>query len=246
MKISPIIKTSIWGVSYDYSAKGSIVIKKICAEENLSLQVHPRYPYLDGAQDVKHEFWWVKHAAPYAKILGGFNQDTNRAAVTEAIEYGTLDKLLNSYDVSGGEWFYTRPGTVHSLQSGCTVWEIQNDVDITYRLYDYNRKSRQLHVSEGMESLNFNSTSCSIVPRTVIAEQEYRVKAVDDCPLFSIKEITINGKLSLDRVSAGSWLIVASGQLRFNDELLLENDVCFVESECRGLISGQGVVLLVS
>ena len=246
MKISPITKTNIWGVSYDYHAKGAIVIKKICAEENLSLQVHPRYPYLDGAQDVKHEFWWVKHATPCAKILAGFNKDTDRVAVMEAIEKGMLDELLNSYDVSGGEWFYIKPGTVHSLQSGCTVWEIQNDVDVTYRLYDYSRKSRQLHVSEGMDSLNFHSTSCSILPRTLVVEQEYGVKAIDDCPLFGIKEITVNGKLSLDVIKAGSWLIIASGQVHFNEELLREDDVYFVESESRGIINGQGVVLLVS
>ncbi len=145
-----------------YAAYGNyfpLLIKFIDANQNLSVQVHPNDSQavdLEGpGASGKTEMWYVLDAKPSAKLVYGFNRDLTEAELKNALEQGTLESFLNWVDVYPGDTFYIPAGTLHAIGSGILIAEIQQNSDLTYRVYDYNRlgldgKPRQLHVEKAV------------------------------------------------------------------------------------------------
>ena len=145
-----------------YAAYGNyfpLLIKFIDANQNLSVQVHPNDAQaveLEGpGASGKTEMWYVLDAKPGARLVYGFNQDLTAEELKNALEQGTLESFLNWVDVHPGDTFYIPAGTLHAIGSGILIAEIQQNSDLTYRVYDYNRlgldgKPRQLHVEKAV------------------------------------------------------------------------------------------------
>ncbi|HLJ14896.1 MAG TPA: class I mannose-6-phosphate isomerase [Bryobacteraceae bacterium] len=129
-----------------------VLIKFIFTSERLSVQVHPDDDYArrHEASRGKSEMWHILRAEPGAKIAAGFRRHLSRPHLREASLSGEIDQLLAWREVKPGETYFTPSGTVHAIGGGIVLCEIQQNSDITYRLYDYGRP-RELHLDKGVE-----------------------------------------------------------------------------------------------
>lgn len=134
------------------SAFSDILVKYIFTSEKLSVQVHPSdlNPLTKGiGRKGKDECWLITSADPNASLAIGFKEKLGVAEVRSAALDGSIEDLLAWYPVTAGDFFYIPAGTVHAIGEGISLIEVQQNTDITYRLYDYGRP-RELHLEEAM------------------------------------------------------------------------------------------------
>ena len=144
-----------------YGNQIPLLAKFIDAADKLSIQVHPNDAYANREEAGtgylgKTEAWYILAAEPDASIIWGFNQDMDEQTVRDAVEAGELEQYLNVVPVAAGDVIYNPAGTVHAVGAGILLFEIQQSSDLTYRLYDYNRRGsdgelRELHLDKGLE-----------------------------------------------------------------------------------------------
>lgn len=128
-----------------------LLIKYIFTSEQLSVQCHPSDAQTEAmglGRQGKEECWLLLHAEPGARLGIGFDHAIDASTLRAAIDDGSIEQLLTWHPVSAGDFFYIPANTVHVIGAGITLVEVQQNSDITYRLYDYGRP-RALHVEEG-------------------------------------------------------------------------------------------------
>ena len=135
-----------------------ILVKFIDAKGDLSIQVHPDNAYAleHEGQYGKTEMWYVLEAEPNAFLYYGFKHPITKEEYKERIENNTLTEMLNAAPVKKGDVFFIPAGTLHAICKGIVIAEIQQNSNVTYRVYDYGRlgadgKPRQLHVAQALE-----------------------------------------------------------------------------------------------
>ena len=134
------------------AALNQLLVKYIFTSENLSVQVHPSDTQTEAkglGRQGKEECWLVIDAEPGAVLGIGFNQAIEGEAMRAAALDGSIEQLMTWHPVSRGDFFYIPANTVHAIGAGISLIEVQQNSDITYRLYDYGRP-RELHLDEGM------------------------------------------------------------------------------------------------
>lgn len=138
----------------------TLLVKYIFTSEKLSVQVHPsdEQAAASGATartgfGGKEECWLVIDAEPDAALGVGFREPIDGPAMREAALDGSIEDLLEWHPVKAGDFFYIPAGTVHAIGAGVSLIEIQQNSDITYRLYDYGRP-RELHLDAGIAVAN--------------------------------------------------------------------------------------------
>ena len=123
-----------------------LLVKLIFTSERLSVQLHPDDGE-DGARG-KTEMWHILEAEPGAAIALGFREPITRELLLDASRSGEIERLLNWMPVRAGETYFTPAHTVHAIGAGIVLCEIQQNSDVTYRLWDYGR-ARELHLDKG-------------------------------------------------------------------------------------------------
>lgn len=133
-----------------------LLYKIIDTSQNLSIQVHPSDEFaLKKEKELgKVESWYILNAQENSYIILG-TIECNKEEFKKAINLKTIEKYLNKIYVKKNDFFYIPSGMVHGLSGGITLIEIQENSDITYRIFDYNRK-RELHIDKALEVINFN------------------------------------------------------------------------------------------
>jgi mannose-6-phosphate isomerase len=134
----------------------SLLVKYIFTSEKLSVQVHPDDDQARAAgqgANGKEECWLVIAADPGATLGIGFREPLSAGAMRAAALDGSIEKLLVWHPVEPGDFFYIPANTVHAIGAGISLIEVQQNADITYRLYDYGRP-RELHLDEGIAVAN--------------------------------------------------------------------------------------------
>lgn len=141
-----------------------ILVKFIDAEKDLSVQVHPDDSFAREKENDfgKSEMWYVLDATEQASLVHGFSHDVNIEMLKQSVAEGDLDKHLNKVMVHKGDVFFTPAGTIHGIGAGCLIAEIQENSNVTYRVYDYNRldkngQKRELHFDKAMQVLNMKA-----------------------------------------------------------------------------------------
>ena len=179
-----------------------ILIKLIDAKKDLSVQVHPDDAYAaehEGGPG-KTEMWYVLDAEEGAELTCGFREDVDERTVREALSDGTIGTLLNRVPVRRGDVFFIAPGTVHAIGAGCLIAEIQQNSNLTYRLYDYGRvdgqgRPRELHVDKALAVADLNS---SAAPRRPMRVLRYRNGSVSEllsrCGYFTVERLLLNAE----------------------------------------------------
>lgn len=177
-----------------------ILIKFIDAKKDLSIQVHPddEYALLNEGQNGKTEMWYILDCEPGACIYYGFKKNVSREEARDAIENGTFTDLLNSVPVHKGDAFFIPAGMVHAIGAGAFICEIQQNSNVTYRVYDYNRtdkdgNKRELHIEKALDTMNLERTEIGKMNSgDVLTECNY-FKVVRE-KIESSKEIMLNCK----------------------------------------------------
>ena len=128
----------------------SVLVKYLFTSEKLSVQVHPSDAQAPAGERGKEECWLVLDAEPGATLGIGFKQSITPEEMRTAALDGSIEHALEWHPVKAGDFFYLPAGTVHAIGPGLTLVEVQQNSDITYRLYDYGRP-RELHLDEGLK-----------------------------------------------------------------------------------------------
>ncbi len=127
----------------------SLLVKYLFTSERLSVQVHPSDEQAPAGASGKEECWLVLDAAPGAKLAIGFEQEISSAEMRAAALDGSIERRLQWHPARAGDFFYLPAGTVHAIGPGLSLVEIQQNCDITYRLFDYGRP-RALHLEAAL------------------------------------------------------------------------------------------------
>ncbi len=170
-----------------------VLIKLIDAKENLSVQVHPSDEYALKNENSfgKTETWYIVGAEEGAGIYLGFNRTVTKEEYEQAIKENRLTDLLNFYKVKAGECYFIPSGTIHAIGKGCLICEIQQNSNLTYRVYDYGRKDkngkgRELHVDKALQVTNLTKF-----------EPVFFEDCLAKCEYFTVQKVDLDGELSL-------------------------------------------------
>lgn len=182
-----------------------ILIKFIDARESLSIQVHPNDEYAFPHENDygKNEMWYVMSADKNACVYIGFNKNISEEEIRRRIEDNTLVQAMNKVPVKSGDTFFLKTGTVHAIGSGCLICEIQQSSNITYRLYDYNRKGkngkpRELHIDKALEVSNMSKNEDIGLSRFGTLDfSGYKKQLLGQCKYFSATKYTVKNELTI-------------------------------------------------
>ena len=180
-----------------------VLIKLIDAADDLSVQVHPDdvYARLHGCKNGKHEMWHILEAEEGSRIAYGFKKDMTREKVREAIASGTLEKYLNYVKVKKGDTFFIPAGTVHSIGKGIVLAEIQQDCNITYRIYDYDRtdkdgNKRPLHIENALEVMSLSPVDYDYDGDSISC-RAYEVEVLCHCRAFRTIKAVVRTEMDI-------------------------------------------------
>ena len=178
-----------------------ILIKFIDAKKDLSVQVHPDDAYAfekENGQKGKTEMWYVLDASKDARLIYGFTRDMNPNTLRRSLKTDVIEKYLQKIPVHKDDVFFIEPGTVHAIGAGTLVAEIQENSNLTYRMYDYNRTDkngnmRELHIDKALDVVN---TKGSAAPKQQIRVLKYvpgsATEFICRCKYFQVERMLIN------------------------------------------------------
>lgn len=195
-----------------------LLIKFIDAKEELSIQVHPNDAFAleNEGQYGKTEMWYIVDCEEGASLYYGFSKEISREAFVKRIEDKTLLEVLNKVEVQKGDVLFIEPGTIHAIGKGNLIAEIQQNSNVTYRVYDYGRKGpdgreRDLHIEKALQVTN----------RIPIMRRKSFEPHIVSCDYFKVDKIVLDGQLmkrmfgEIDNSSFASLLVLdGRGEVR--------------------------------
>lgn len=197
-----------------------LLVKLIDAADYLSIQVHPD----DALAAERHnsygktEMWYVIDHEPGAQLYLGFNQSVDRAKYLDYLAQGKLEQLLNSFVVSRDDAYFIPARAIHAIGKGILIAEIQQTSDVTYRVYDFNRrdaqgKERELHTALALDSIDFVHRDNYAVTRQPVVNEAVNLQS---CKYFETNTIMIDGEIERDYALRDSFVIYVclEGDLR--------------------------------
>ena len=171
-----------------------VLIKFIDAKSDLSVQVHPSDEYALKNENSygKTEMWYIVEADDGAGIYLGFKENVTRVEFETAIKEKRLTELLNFYPVKPGECYFIPSGTIHAIGSDCLICEIQQNSNLTYRVYDYGRRDkfgneRELHIEKALAVTDLKKFEPAAFSGDTLGACEY----------FNVKKRSVDGSLTL-------------------------------------------------
>lgn len=230
-----------------FGTKFPLLIKFIDAKLDLSIQVHPG----DELAKIRHnsfgknEMWYVVGADKGAKLISGFSQKITQKEYKDRVYNGTFAEVLQTTEIAPGDVFYVPAGRVHGIGAGAFVAEIQQTSDITYRIYDYNRKDkdgnlRTLHTSQAMDAINFDDVQDDF--RTEYERCENEPVEIVASPYFTTSVYEMTEEISCDYSELDSFVIFicVEGKCKFiddeNNEITMEaGETCLLPASMQEL-----------
>jgi mannose-6-phosphate isomerase len=188
-----------------------LLIKFIDAEQDLSIQVHPDDQLAKKRHNAygKTEMWYVINADPGALINSGFNQPVDREKFISYLSEGKLLDLLCFEEIDAGDVFFIPAGRVHAIGKGVLVAEIQQTSDITYRIYDYDRKDtngeeRELHTELALDAIDFTHLE---EYKTRYETKVNEVSEIVSCNYFTTNILDMDNSIERDYTMLDSFVI---------------------------------------
>ena len=231
-----------------------LLLKIIDAREKLSLQVHP--PARQAAQlggEPKTEMWYVVQAGPAAELFAGLKRGVTRAEFEKQLARGAVADCFHRIPVKAGDALFLPSGRVHAIGAETMIFEIQQNSDTTYRVFDWNRldaggRPRQLHLAESLASIDFGDFQPSLLPAAAFPGHPGTIRPLVHDKLFqvSLRCLQAGDVLAL-RGGRMSILGVVQGALRVNDQgestALSAGGFCLIPACCRqGVVKAEGDV----
>ncbi|WP_190811526.1 type I phosphomannose isomerase catalytic subunit [Flagellimonas sp. S3867] len=188
-----------------------ILIKFIDAKQDLSIQLHPNDKLAKTRHDSfgKTEMWYVMDADPGAQLIVGFNKDVDKKEYVESLENDSLLNLLNYEEVIEGDTFFINTGKIHAIGAGVLLAEIQQTSDITYRVFDFNRRDkegnlRELHTQLAIDAIDYSKKDDFKVKYSTESDQ---VNTMVDCPYFKTNILDLTRSIYQDISERDSFTI---------------------------------------
>jgi mannose-6-phosphate isomerase len=170
-----------------------LLLKIIDAKENLSIQVHPdelTAPGLGG--EPKTETWVILEEG---SVYAGLKKDVTEKELRKAIKENRAEELIEKLDLKRGDVVYIPAGRVHAICGGCLIYEVQQNSNTTYRLYDWGRTGRELHLKEGLASIHWNDQGhAKIAPKHLSSDFSHQLVTLIASPYFIVERIDIFNK----------------------------------------------------
>ncbi len=195
-----------------------LLIKYIDAHDNLSVQVHPGDDYAKflGEPNGKNELWYVLNAEEHAQIIYGVKENITREAFTQALAENRIEPTLNRINVQAGDFYFVPAGKLHAILKGILIVEIQQNSNLTYRVYDWDRKNesgmgRQLHVSQALDVMDFQSGNLQPGLRPVYADHRFEIDSVLRSTAFNVDRVKIQEAFKGDTHGSFGVLICLQG-----------------------------------
>ncbi len=220
-----------------------MLIKWIDARDNLSVQVHPSDDYALQYENSfgKTEAWYIVEAEKGAGIYLGFNRDVTKEEVEKAIVENTILSLLNFYEVKAGECYFIPSGTLHAIGKGCLICEVQQNSNLTYRVYDYDRRDkngnpRELHVEKALKVMNFEQYTPISFDGNVVAK----------CSYFTLEAHRVKGEYMLPMDAESFRCVIAvSGNGTINGQAITAGESYFISANKKDVcITGNLKILI--
>lgn len=196
-----ISRPELFGRLYKNRTEFPFLIKLIDATQKLSIQVHPDDNYANKYENGsrgKVEMWYILEAKPDSKLIFGLNHKITRIELEKSIIDGTVEKYLQVINVKKGDVFFLEPGTIHAIGSGIVLAEIQENSNITYRLYDYDRtdkngSKRELHLKKALDVAKLEKSQYPRQPMKVLKYTPgYASETLGRCKYFLVERVLIN------------------------------------------------------
>ncbi len=196
-----------------------LLIKLIDAGDDLSVQVHPDDVYAAQAENDrgKTEVWYIVDAEEGARIVFGLREGMGKRELAEAVERGRTEDVLNYVPVRAGETYFIPAGLPHAIGRGIIIAEIQQNCDLTYRVYDYGRvgadgKARELHIGKALDVIRDFSDGEIRDIRYSRAHGEIDDCLLADCEYFRVSHLRVEGAVELPKSKKMRHLLVISGE----------------------------------
>lgn len=188
-----------------------ILIKFIDAKQDLSIQLHPNDELAKERHDSfgKTEMWYVMDADQDANLIVGFNKDVTKEEYAKSLENDELLELLNYEQVKEGDTFFINTGKIHAIGAGVLLAEIQQTSDITYRVFDFNRRDkngnlRELHTELALDAIDYTKKNDFKVDYSVAPDV---INTMVDCPYFKTNYLELAKDLEQDALERDSFTI---------------------------------------
>lgn len=198
-----------------------LLLKYIFTSDRLSVQVHPddAYAHAHGLPRGKSECWYVLEAKPGATIALGLKHAVTSGQLRAAALDGSIEQLMDWKPVRSGDFFFVPPGTVHAIGDGISLLEFQQNIDLTYRLYDYGRP-RELHLDDGIAVSSPTPYPAELAQHLSGAESRTLV----DGPHFTLVLSTEDALQDRQR-----WIIPIDGEVRSGGDTAVAGDCLLLE-----------------
>ena len=188
-----------------------LLIKFIEAQQDLSIQVHPDNDLAKKRHKAygKTEMWYVLECKKGSKIYTGFKEGVTKKIYEEAVMNGKIEEIMNVESVEAGDAFFTPAGRVHAIGAGIVLVEIQQTSDITYRIFDWNRKGsgkekRELHTELALDAIDFNQTGENKIR---IKPELNKFENLVNCEHFNTNIISFNKSIDKEYYSIDSFVV---------------------------------------
>jgi mannose-6-phosphate isomerase len=201
-----------------------LLCKILDARDKLSLQVHP--PASKAAElkgEPKTEMWFIADAAPGASLYVGLKRGVTRAEFEKKIADGSVADCFDRIPVKAGDTMFLPSGRVHAIGDGLVIFEIQQNSDTTYRVFDWNRvgldgKPRDLHIAQSLASIDFNDFEPKLVETKFAVDGKIEKSALVNDPLFNVAAWKLNSSAD-GRLKAKKLQLVAvtSGEVEIKN-----------------------------
>lgn len=238
-----------------FGANFPLLIKFIDANKNLSVQVHPHDETARELHDSfgKNEMWYILQADEGSKINIGFSKNVSKSEYLESLKAGKISSLLNFEEVKKGDSFFIKTGKIHAIGSGVLLAEIQQTSDITYRIYDWDRKdaegnSRELHTALALNVIDFERKEDYKMPFVKSLNASSNIVS---CKYFTTNFMFINGNVKKDYSQLDSFVIYmcvggkAIISIKNNSETITLGQSLLIPAENKEIeIRGEGAELL--
>jgi mannose-6-phosphate isomerase len=230
----------IWYQMPDGAPEPELLVKYLFTSQRLSIQVHPddEAARAAGHPRGKDEAWVILAAEPGATIALGTRHPVSREALRAAALDGSIETLMHWRSVKAGDVIYSPAGTVHAIGAGLTLIEVQQNVDLTYRLYDYGRP-RELHLEDGISVAN----PVPFVDRPAPEQTDDKREILVEGGKFVIERLLERQERILS-LSMSAWIIPVTGSGHIGGSTFKAGECWYVEGEVSIALDAGSDILL--
>jgi mannose-6-phosphate isomerase len=235
--------------NYPKSKVFPILIKLIATADDLSIQVHPNDDYAIKNENGlgKTEAWIIIEAKEDAEIIYGHNAKSKEELIN-LIGNNKYDEFLNRVKVNKGDFYPIPAGTIHALGKGIILLEVQQSSDITYRIYDYNRKdkdgnTRELHIDKAIDVTTYDKTN-NFKPLNYLQSEKDEIELWDN-NYFKINLLKVNSKYKLPSFEYYGIISVIEGKFIIEGRTLSIGDSFVAPNLAEDLfLTGDGRIVI--